>query len=237
MRAMLNGMLRRDPTAELSIPELPAPRAVSADDARLIAVAVDQNPELTALAQQVKGRGDALELARMAYIPDINPTAGFTGSVSQSLGAMVMLPTALPRIRGMIDEARAMLRSSQAMQIQARNDRAARFVSALYAMRNAERQVALFEHELLPLAEQTLNSSRQGYTTGAVGFIDLIDSQRTLLDVRLMIAEVRVEREKRLAEMEALAGTDVETLAAPATAPATIAPASHSSATIHETVR
>ena len=36
-----------------------------------------------------------------------------------------------------------------------------------------------------------------------------------------MIAQARVEREKRLAELEALAGIDVETLAPPTTQPTT----------------
>jgi len=36
-----------------------------------------------------------------------------------------------------------------------------------------------------------------------------------------MIAEAQMEREKRLAELEALAGVDMETLAAPVTQPTT----------------
>lgn len=222
MRAMLNGMLGRDAQAALILPALlPAPRDVAPEDASLIAVAVDQNPELSGLARQVAGRKDAVELARMRYIPDINPTAAITGNVSQAVGAMVMLPTNLPMIRGAVNEARAMLRSTEAMLRQTRNDRAANFVAVLYAMRNAERQVALFRERILPAAEQVLNSSRQSYTTGSVGFADLIDSQRTLLEVRLMIAESRIERERRLAELEALAGVDIETMARPAALPAT----------------
>jgi outer membrane protein TolC len=222
MRAMLNGMLARDAQAPLILPvTLPLPRAVAADDARLIAVAVDQNPDLAGLARQVAGREDAVELARMRYIPDINPTAAVTGNVSQAVGAMVMLPTNIPMIRGAVNEARAMLRSSEAMARQVRYDRAASFVAALYAMRNAERQVTLFRQRILPSAEQVLNSYRQAYTTGSAGFIDLIDSQRTLLEVRQMIAESRIERERRLAELEALAGVDIETLAGPATRPTT----------------
>jgi outer membrane protein TolC len=73
----------------------------------------------------------------------------------------------------------------------------------------------------MPLAQQALDSSRRAYSVGTLGFADLIDSQRTLLDVRRMIAEARIEREKRLAELEALAGVDIETLARPATMPAT----------------
>lgn len=222
MRAMLNGMLARKPDAPLRSPAtLPAGRAVSADDARLIAFAVDANPELAALSHEIAGRRDALELARMAYIPDITPQASITGNVSKVIGAMVSLPTAGPMIRGGIDEARAMLRSTEATARQARSDRAASFVAALYAMRNSERQASLFSTMVLPKAEQALASSRQSYSTGAVSFIELIDSQRTLLDVRQLIAEARIEREKRLAELEALAGVDIETLAGPTTTPAT----------------
>jgi outer membrane protein TolC len=213
-RAALNGMLGRDPAAPLNVSTLPAPRPLAVDDAALIAAGVDRNPQLGALAHEVASRKDALELARMAYLPDVSPTAAFTGSVAQSLGAMIMLPTAIPMIRAQVNEARAMLRSTQALAIQSRRDQAAGFVAAIYAMRNAERQAALFEQRILPAAQQALDSSRQAYGAGTVGFVELIDAQRTLLDVRLMIAEARIERERQLAEIEALAGVDLETLTA-----------------------
>ena len=79
MRSQLNGMLARDARAPLKLPPaLPPARHVAADDAQLIAVAVDQNPELAGLARQVAGRTDALELARLAYLPDIIPSASVT---------------------------------------------------------------------------------------------------------------------------------------------------------------
>ncbi len=245
-RAMLNGMLSRLPEAPLDLPPaLPAARPVPADDARLIAMGVAENPELAALAAQVVGRQDAVELARLRYIPDINPSFAFTGALSQTLGAAVMLPTNLPAIKGAIAESQAMLRSSQATSRQTGRDRAASFVAALYFLRNAERQAELFQNPILPLAEQAMNSSRASYTAGTVGYSDLIDSQRTLLNVRLMTAQVRIEREKRLAELESLAGTDIETLggnpqttSAPATMPASqpaISPARDSIASEDQT--
>jgi outer membrane protein TolC len=221
MRSMLNGMLARDPQSPLDVKALPEPRPLAVDDATLIATGVDQNPELSRLASEVAGRQDALELARLAYLPDINPAGGFTGTISQTLGAMIMLPTTIPMIRARIEESRAMLKSTQAMARQTQRDRAASFVANLYAMRNAERQAALFEQRILPLAQQALDSSRQAYAAGTVGFVELIDAQRTLLDVRTMIAEARMEREKRLAEMEALAGVDIETLSSSTTQPTT----------------
>lgn len=219
MRGMLNGMLGRDAAAPLSLqPELPAPRPVVADDAALIAVAVAQNPELAALAQEVAGRSDAVELARLAYLPDVIPSASITGSVSQSLGAMLMVPTKLPAIRAAIDEAQSMTRSSEAMLRQTKQDRAARFVADLYLMRNAERETQLYRARVVPAARQLVNSSRNAYAAGTIVFADLIDSERMFISVRRMVAQAQIEREQRLAEVEALAGVDIETLGVQATA-------------------
>lgn len=222
IRGTLNGLLGRDAGARLTIPPtLPAPRRVAADDARLIAVAVAQNPELAALARQVAGRKNALELARLAYLPDFIPSGSITGNVSQLVSTMVMLPTRLPAIRAAINEADAMTRSTEAVLRQTEKDRAASFVANLYIMRNAERQLAVYRQRIVPAAEQLLNSSRSAYASGTVAFADLIDSQRTLLAIRRTVAQVQIEREKRLAEIEALAGVDIETLGRPATSRAT----------------
>ena len=221
-QAILNALLSRAPEAPITLePVLPAARSVPANDSQLIAMGVAQNPELAGLAAEVARRADALELARLRYIPDLNPQFAFTGSISQTVGAMVMLPTTVPAIQGAIAESRAMLRSSQATARQTSRDRAASFVAALYFMRNAERQAALYQKSILSLADQALNSSRVSYMSGTLSYADLIDSQRTLLNVRLMTAEARIEREKRLAELESLAGTDIETLSQPAPAPET----------------
>lgn len=211
MRAMLNGMLARDPNAPL-IAAAADVRDVAASDDRILAAAVERNPEIAALAHQVQGRTDALELARMQWIPDINPSFMFTGSVSQALGATIMLPTTIAEIKGGIREAEAMLRSGEAMLRQTRSDRASTLVATLVALRNNERQAALFDTTLLPLAERALTNVRQSYASGAAMYLDLIEAQNMLLDTRLMIVEARASREKRLAEIEALMGTDIETV-------------------------
>ena len=221
MRAMLNGMLARPGDAVLNPPrELPEGRAVP-EDAKLIAMGVDRNPALGALAKDVQGRTDALKLAKMAYLPDINPTFSFTGSVAQVAGAAVMLPTTIPMIEGQIKEARMMMQASEAMVRQSKSDRAGQFVATLVALRNAERQRDVFAEIIMPKSKQVWTSSRQAYTAGQISYSELVDTQRTLLDVRRLVAEVRIEREKRLAELETLAGVDVETLKPAATEPTT----------------
>ena len=215
MRGMLNGMLAREASAPLALPaRLPPARPVVADDSRLIAAGVAQNPALAAISRQVAGRTDAIEVARLAYVPDFSPSASITGDVAQTLGIMLMLPTKAPAIRAAIEEAQAMEHSSEAMLRQTRYDRAASFVATLYTMRNAERATELYRKQIVPAAEQLVISSRSAYAAGTVGFADYIDSERMLLTLRRMVAEAQIEREERLAELEALAGVDIETLGA-----------------------
>lgn len=222
MRAMLNGMMGRKPEAPIVLPaELPAARPIPAADDRLIAAGVAQNPELARLASQVKGRQDAIELAKLKFIPDISPTGSFTGSASQTLGAMVTLPTAIPMINASIREAKAMREASEAMLRQTKQEKGASFVATLYALRNARRQEAFLAERILPMSRQVLASSRQDYIDGRVQLVELLEAQRMLLDVRRSVALARVDGEKRLAELEELAGVDVEMLASPSTQPTT----------------
>ncbi len=213
-RALLNGMLARASDAPLELaPELPEPRELSTDDAAILAAGTEANPELAALAAEIAGREDALELARLQRLPNFNPFVGLTGSVSQVVGVAVMLPTTLPEIRSGIAQARAMLREAQAKLRKARLDRAARFVAALVVLRDSEREARFLEQSFLPAAGLLVESAHRTYTAGTSGLLELIEARRVLLDVRLMIAEARIERERRLAEIEELAGIDVETLA------------------------
>lgn len=212
-RASLNALLLREPNDALAPPSsLPPPRPMVESDDALLAAGVSNNPELAALGFDAQSRDAAIERARLEYLPEINPMAAFTGSVSQSLGAAITLPTQFPRIRAMVDEARADLRRVEALSRQTQSDRAGKFAATLVALRDTERRAAVFENEVVPLAQQTVELTRRGYGAGTATYLDVIDTQRTLLDVRLLAAEAKTMRERLLAELEALAGMDVETV-------------------------
>ncbi len=213
-RAALNGLLARTPDAPLPPPSpFPPPRALPVDDATLLASAVERNPELAALAREVEGRKDALELARLQWMPDVNPSAVITGNVVEALGAAIVLPTAIQEIEGGIREAEAMLRASDAVLRQSESDRAAWFVATLVALRNTERQAALFATQIVPRADEVASIVRRSYAAGSSEYRDVIAAERTRLDAQLTLAEARSAREARLAELEALMGVDVETFA------------------------
>ncbi|HZL99674.1 MAG TPA: TolC family protein, partial [Planctomycetota bacterium] len=210
--ARLNATVGRPPDAPLPPPPLPEARPLLASDAELLALGVAANPELAALAQRVQGRDDALELARRQYLPDINPVAMLQGNVEWAAGAMVVLPTTRVELSSMVQQAQAELEGARALLRQGRLDRTAAFVATLAALRDAERQRALFEGDVLPLAEGLSADLGAAYATGGAELMEMLDAERLVVQVREVIAEARIAREDSLAALEELLGLDAETL-------------------------
>jgi outer membrane protein TolC len=164
----------------------------------------------------VRGRDDALGLARLRYIPDFNPFVGTEGAAAQMAGVVISIPTMLREVGAMIRAARAELDAARARERQAEFDRAAAVVVALVTARDADRRVALYGGPLREAAERAVETADVAYA-GDVGTYDaLLAARRLPLDVRLLAAEARTLREKAVADLEALLGVDAESLTAAA---------------------
>jgi outer membrane protein TolC len=233
-RAMLNALLNRPADAPLDVPaRLPALRSVALDDAALLERTARANPELQALAQEVAGKKDAIARARMDYLPEFNINVGTDLSgVTQSIMGSVVLPyLRYEAINAGIRQAVANLRAAEAMQRQTSHDLAARVVEDLSMLRDAERQVELLDKTVLPRANQIVTASQNAYATGVGGagaggggggmggmeggaggarpvgggLLDLLDSQRSLIALQRMRAELVITRAKQLADLEEVA--------------------------------
>jgi len=213
LAAKLNALVGRPSTAPVPLPEsLPAPRSLPVDDDKLIAIAAERSNELAALAHEVAGRREALDLARQAYLPDFSLEASIQGSIQSMVGGMIALPTRIEAIRAGIAQARADLAASEAARTQYERDLAASLIVNLYILRNDERQVRLFEDTILPWAQQTIAVAQTAYANDRMSFSDLLEAHRALLEARLFVAELRIEREKALAAIETWSRVDIETM-------------------------
>ena len=76
-----------------------------------------------------------------------------------------------------------------------------------FRIETLEEQISLFENTLLPQARQALRSTEAAYSTGTLEVLDLLDSERVLLNVRLTLAQFESDYMKALAEMERAAGS------------------------------
>lgn len=206
-RAWLNALLNRDPLEPLNLPrEFPPARNFKETDQDILVRLAERNPELEALARETQGREEAVSLMRQQYIPEFGlGISGDAGGMARSIMGMLTLPLLrYPAIEAAIAQAKAELEMTRAMRRQAEHDLKARAILLLYDLRNTERQATIYQNTILPQTDHVVEAARAAYTAGKVPAIELLDSQRMRLDVRLMLAELKAEREKLLAELESL---------------------------------
>jgi cobalt-zinc-cadmium efflux system outer membrane protein len=213
--AAINALLSRPADAPLPPPtELPPPRSLAFADADVIELAAKQNPELIALADEIRGRGEAIRLAKLQYVPDFNFSAGtdLMGVTQSVLGQATIPFFRYEALNAAIAQAQANLRAAEAMRRQAGNDLSAQIVADISIIRDADRQLDLFEHTILPRDEQSVSIGRSAYETGHVSLLDLLDDQRSLIAIQRLVANLKITQEKHLADLEAITISDLSIL-------------------------
>lgn len=220
-RARINALLSRPADAPLPVPtKLPASRRVAYSDGDLVELAAKRNPELVALADEIRGRDEGIRLAKLQYVPDFNLSLGTDlMGVTQSLLAQATIPILrYEALNAAIAQAEAKLRASEAMHQEAGNNLAAQVIADIKFIRDADRQLDLFDHTILPRARQVVDVARTAFETGdasetdATSLLNLLDDQRSLIAVERLTAKLRITREIHLAELESITTSDLTSL-------------------------
>ncbi|MGD0768345.1 MAG: TolC family protein [Tepidisphaeraceae bacterium] len=210
--AALNALLGRAADAPLPPPrQFPTPAAIQYSDDQLLDLAKRRNPELLAQADELLARQQAIRQAKLQYIPDFN-LSGSTDlmGITQSILGQATIPLFRhDAIEAAIAQAQANLKSSQSMRRQAGDDLAAQMVADLATLRDADRQLLLFEQTIEPRAQRVVDLDRSAYEAGRETLLDLLDSQRFLISIRRLAANLKAERGKRLADIEAIAAVEL----------------------------
>lgn len=210
VQARLNAILGRSPTHPVpEIDTLPVhlerPRSPAA------AFSAADNPDLKESQSAIHQAERLRELARKASRPNIMVGLEYMNNrnmASDELMAMVSLsiPIWQGNYRAQGRQAAADLRAAEADYTDRYNRLQADAQVALYERQDAARQVALFRNSLLPRARQTLNIIEGDYRTGRASFLDLLEAQRSVLDLDLALARARSDlfvRESRLERIAA----------------------------------
>ena len=78
---------------------------------------------------------------------------------------------------------------------------------AYITLESLREQLDLYRHALIPQAEQSMESSEAAYETGKLTFLELLDSERFLLNVRYGYAKIKSDYLIAQADMERALGT------------------------------
>ncbi|MGH7599015.1 MAG: TolC family protein [bacterium] len=217
MAAMLNALLDHPRDSHVPvIHEHLDPRHFSFNLDSLVQTAYANRPELKnmrAMADmyQLSGR-----LARREYFP--NFMLSYTHRKMpemQNWDAMVSFNIPLyfwrkEKLR--VQEADANCQMAEAGLQSMRNMVRAQVESAFYKIEQAARSVRIFQNTIVPQAEQSLMANRAAYETNKVDFLMLLDSQRTLRDLKLAAHQALADFGTRLAELELAVGVQLTKL-------------------------
>ncbi len=199
------GLKADDPAPPLPQRFESTPLDLTAD--KLLATALAQNTQLKAMEADVRAAEAAIALARESRLP--NFSLGFMADVKANPTlyrfpgnpGTVSLPIWRDKIAAQIAEAQANKRSAEARLSAEQIALAVDFADRTYSYREATRNLALLNDQLLPKARQSLEVARSGYLAGQIDFFNLTDAERTLLAFELDQVEVTTQRDITLAEL------------------------------------
>ncbi len=188
--------------------------------ATLHALALEQRPASRMLEIEVDRVIAEDELAHKQFRPDfgfsltyfdlaasdIPPNAD--GQNALAIGFSVSIPIQRDGKHARVEEAQ--IRREQidaevlALEIAIRSD----INDKVGRMNENRRQLDLVNDVLLPQAESTLEASLSAYTTGQTDFLNLLDSERTLVELRIQVEEITARYLKIVASLEYALGVD-----------------------------
>jgi outer membrane protein TolC len=206
-----------------TVPQWKRPR-VEIDLEHLYKVGRDSRPEIQAALLQIEKDEKRIQLAKRSYWPDFTIGGGFTNVMKRSdlqgitappeqngknifsFSVGVNIPLQRKKYDAAVAEATQDKIASREGYRSIVNSIEASIRTIGFRIETVERQISLFENTLLPQAEQVLRSTEAAYATGSLGILDLLDSERVLLDVRLGLAKLNSDYMKSLSEMERAVG-------------------------------
>lgn len=219
-RTRLNTLLGRDPEAPLSARGQFAVLAALPAEQALENLALASRPDLVA-AQAAAARSHKEQaLAKKAYLPDFTVSAGYmlmpAGSNMRNnymLEASMNLPWLNHRKHDAeIAEATAQATEQDAELTNLRQTARGQIAEALAEAQAAKRFAGLYHDQLLPQAEATLQSSVIAYENDKTDFLDLLNSQMTVIDADLAWVQAAKDFDARLADLEMATGATLDSL-------------------------
>jgi cobalt-zinc-cadmium efflux system outer membrane protein len=173
-----------------------------------------QNPNIARWTVEIAHRSAAIQLERSRRVPDLSIDGGMkhlseSGDVAFILGLSLPLPL-FDRNQGAIREAEYNLVRSFEEQRSAEVAVRTALMTAYSTLSAAAGTVSSLKNEVLPSAQSTFDAVTEGYRIGKFDFLEMLDAQRTLFDVRSSYIDALAKYHKAVADVERLIGEPLQ---------------------------
>lgn len=221
LQAKLNTLLNRAPEEPLPALLHVSPRRVELPDEDVLEHVETKNPQLVAMAFDLAGAERMEALSRKEAYPDVTLGLEYElGGASRiaprldrgdeqevMLSVAINLPIWRKRVQAVQRESLARRRAVGLERDEMRYRLQAAAEELLFRLRDAGRKAALYRDTLIPQTRQLLDVNEAALRTGRAPFLDLIDTERSLLEFQLALERAEADYQIALSRLEALAGS------------------------------
>ncbi|HEX8892635.1 MAG TPA: TolC family protein [Terriglobales bacterium] len=217
-RGRLNTLLGRDPREAINVRGERTVSAALPSLETLEKTALQSRPDLLQAQAAAEKSRQEQALSQKAYAPDFTLSAGYmlnpTGSEFRN-NYMVEGSINLPWLNHRKHDAEiaastAMVTEQEAEIAAMRNAAFGQIQEAFVQAQAAQRLANVYQQSLRPQAEATLHSTVIAYENDRTEFLDLLDSQMTVIDLDLAYFQAVADFEARLAELELAVGAPID---------------------------
>ena len=179
-------------------PDWEPPDVVSFDVLSLAKAIEASNPDLEMLRRKVSSATARREIAKLESYPDFSLGVNYiqigepgtavsdAGKDAWGVTVAVNIPIWFEKYHSARSEAFATQRALENELTNRFNELRADLSASMALLDDANRRLQLYGDELLSLAKQAVENSRTSYESGRTGILEVIDSERSLLDLQLL---------------------------------------------------
>ena len=217
-RARLNAVLGRDPATPIQVQgDYGLGRSLPSLDA-LEETAMQARPDLLQAAAAAEKSRRQQDLTKKAFVPDFNVAAGYMlqpSGTSPRNDYMVEGSVTLPWLNRRKHQAEiaevATAITEKDLELDAmRNAARGQIQEALAEARAAQRLARVYQDSLRQQSVEALHSAVVAYENDQTSFLDLLDSQMTVVDIDLAGIDALGEFNARMADLEMAAGAPID---------------------------
>lgn len=214
LQGMLNAAVGRDVNVPLGRPAEPGYEPFRPSMEELLTVAKENSPEIKSRQRMVEGADAKVRMGRKEYYPDVTIQTGYfpktEGMLDMwNLTATVNLPIFFrSKQRQAVFEAEAQLLSAKKELLATEYMLSSNLQESYSMLTAAEKLMKLYREGLIPKASQDIQLGLSGYVTGKTEAITVISRLKAFLDYELLYWAQYTERQKAIARLHAISGTD-----------------------------
>jgi outer membrane protein TolC len=210
----LNVLMNRPPTNALGRAVAPTLPELSYDAEQIERHALLHRPELRVVAQRIAAAKARHDVAKRAWIPDPElrvEARQFNGSGARiqeyDTGIFFNFPWFnRGKYKAGIEEAKQNRESAEYELAALENETRGLVREHLSRIETLHHHYTLFRDKVVPLARQSIESTRISYSNDKATFLELITAQRTLQEVEAMSQQHLTDYLTAVAEFEAMTG-------------------------------